>query len=275
MNQLMANGLGNNLDVNQQLALQQQAAQQAATQQANAMLSNLGGIRNMQTMQNMQNQLRNLQNTQNPIVSSILQQQAQILRQHQKLTAQNAVQKPEKAGGAAEKVKKNELGAIGDLRPMYRSQSRGQSSGFSSGNASESDSGSSSSGKVQLIKNANGLNLKNKTQSITSSSHFSSQSSGWSESGSGDESLGQAAKHNIKLLEQRSGSKSLFLQKMVEVLEGYFSDEGLKRNQFLAKQLQINPDGIPLKKVASMRRVKVCFFLRNFLYFFCKKNIED
>lgn len=254
MNQLMANGLGNNLDVNQLQALQQQAA----TQQANAMFNNLGGIRNMQAIQN---QLRNLQNNQNPIVSSILQQaqqQAQILRNHQKLTAQTAVQnaQPEKAAVAPEKVKKNELGAIGDLRPMYRSQSRGQSSGFSSGNASESDSGSSSSGKVQLIKNANGLNLKNKTQSITSSSHFSSQSSGWSESGSGDESLGQAAKHNIKLLEQRSGSKSLFLQKMVEVLEGYFSDEGLKRNQFLAKQLQINPDGIPLKKVASMRRVK-------------------
>ena len=102
------------------------------------------------------------------------------------------------------------------------------------------------------------MNLKSKTQSITttSSSHFSSNSSGWSESGSGDE-FGQTAKHNIKLLEQRSGSKALFLQKMVEVLEGYFSDEGLKRNQFLAKQLQLSPDGIPLKKVASMRRVKV------------------
>jgi hypothetical protein len=254
MNQLMANGLGDNLGVNQ-LALQQQAAA-GLTQQANmSMLNNVAGIRNMQTIQN---QLRNLQNTQNPIVSSILQQQAQILRNHQKLTAQNvaANAKPEKAAPVPEKVKKNDLGAIGDLRPMYRSQSRGQSSGFSSGNNSESDSGSSSSGKVQLVQKANGLNLKNKTQSITSSSHFSSQSSGWSESGSGDESLGQTAKHNIKLLEQRSGSKSLFLQKMVEVLEGYFSDEGLKRNQFLAKQLQINPDGIPLKKVASMRRVK-------------------
>jgi hypothetical protein len=265
MNQLMSNGLnGTGLSDNlgqgglNQLA---QLQQQAATQQA---------VRNMQTL-NMQNQLRNFQNTQNPIVSSILQQQAQILRNHQKLTAQNVagqktgqveMQKVIEAEKAvAEKLgksSKKSLGAIGDLRPMYRSQSRGQSSGFSSGNASESDSGSSSSGGkgLQLIKNANGLNLKNKTQSITSSSHFSSQSSGWSESGSGDESLGQAAKHNIKLLEQRSGSKSLFLQKMVEVLEGYFSDEGLKRNQFLAKQLQINPDGIPLKKVASMRRVK-------------------
>ena len=44
---------------------------------------------------------------------------------------------------------------------------------------------------------------------------------------------------------------------MVEVLESYFSDEGLKRNQFLAKQIQLNPEGIPLKKVAAMRRVKV------------------
>lgn len=246
MNQLMASGLGDNLG---NLAMQQQQAQQA-----NAMLNNVAGIRNMQTIQN---QLRNLQNTQNPIVSSILQQQAQIIRQHQKLTAsQTANQKAanQAANQIAEK-KKNDLGAIGDLRPMYRSQSRGQSSGFSSENASESDSGSSSSRKVQLIQKATGLNLKQKTQSITSSSHFSSNSSGWSESGSGDE-MTQAAKNNIKLLEQRSGSKSLFLQKMVEVLEGYFSDDGLKRNQFLAKQLQLNPDGIPLKKVAAMRRVK-------------------
>ena len=44
---------------------------------------------------------------------------------------------------------------------------------------------------------------------------------------------------------------------MVEVLESYFNDEGLKRNQFLMKQLQSCPDGIPLKKIASMRRVKV------------------
>ena len=44
---------------------------------------------------------------------------------------------------------------------------------------------------------------------------------------------------------------------MVEVLESYFNDEGLKRNQFLMKQLQTNPEGIPLKKIASMRRVKV------------------
>ena len=44
---------------------------------------------------------------------------------------------------------------------------------------------------------------------------------------------------------------------MVEVLESYFNDDGLKRNQFLMKQLQTNPDGIPLKKIASMRRVKV------------------
>ena len=63
--------------------------------------------------------------------------------------------------------------------------------------------------------------------------------------------------NSFKLLEQRSGSKALFLQKMVEVLESYFSDEGLKRNQFLAKQIQLNPEGIPLKKVAAMRRVKV------------------
>jgi hypothetical protein len=63
---------------------------------------------------------------------------------------------------------------------------------------------------------------------------------------------------------------------MVEVLESYFSDEGLKRNQFLAKQIQLNPEGIPLKKVAAMRRVKVriklftIFFFSNFL-----KNLQD
>ena len=44
---------------------------------------------------------------------------------------------------------------------------------------------------------------------------------------------------------------------MVEVLESYFNDEGLKRNQFLMKQIQSSPEGIPLKKIASMRRVKV------------------
>ena len=103
--------------------------------------------------------------------------------------------------------------------------------------------------------------FQQKTQSITttSSSHFSSNSSGWSESGSGDEFLNSHGTKNtaFKLLEQRSGSKALFLQKMVEVLDSYFSDEGLKRNQFLAKQLQLNPQGIPLKKVAGMRRVKV------------------
>lgn len=267
MSQLMGqlsgqNGLGDNLGnlaMQQQLQSQmqqqlqsQQSMQQQSTQQANAMLNNVAGMRNMQTIQN---QLRNLQNSQNPIVSSILQQQAQILRNHQKLvTSQTAVanKKAEQLDTMPE-PNKNKLGAIGDLRPMYRSQSRGQSSGFSSDGAS--DSGSSSSAQVQLMQKANGLNLKAKTQSITSSSHFSSNSSGWSESGSGDE-MTQAARHNIKVLEQRSGSKALFLQKMVEVLEGYFSDEGLKRNQFLAKQLQLNPDGIPLKKVAAMRRVK-------------------
>ena len=53
---------------------------------------------------------------------------------------------------------------------------------------------------------------------------------------------------------------------MVEVLESYFNDEGLKRNQFLMKQLQSCPDGIPLKKIASMRRVKVTH--RNLYNFF-------
>ena len=43
---------------------------------------------------------------------------------------------------------------------------------------------------------------------------------------------------------------------MTEVLDSYFNDEGLKRNQFLSKQLQQNPDGIQLKKIALMRRVK-------------------
>ena len=55
---------------------------------------------------------------------------------------------------------------------------------------------------------------------------------------------------------------------MVEVLESYFNDEGLKRNQFLMKQLQSCPDGIPLKKIASMRRVKVTHRnLYNFFHF--------
>ena len=58
---------------------------------------------------------------------------------------------------------------------------------------------------------------------------------------------------------------------MVEVLDSYFSDEGLKRNQFLAKQLQLNPQGIPLKKVAGMRRVKVNSHKTQFI----EKNFEE
>merc|ERR1712193_440507 len=139
---------------------------------------------------------------------------------------------------------------MGDLRPMFRSSSRSaQSSGFSSGSTSESASRNSTS------PIGTKLHMNGKTQSYTSTSQFSSNSSGWSEGCSGDET-GTAKFNSFKLLELRSGSKALFLQKMVEVLESYFSDEGLKRNQFLAKQIQLNPEGIPLKKVAAMRRVK-------------------
>ena len=85
----------------------------------------------------------------------------------------------------------------------------------------------------------------------------SNTSSGWSCGSDDDGTNSFNHKFNIKSTEQRSGSKAAFLQKMVEVLESYFNDDGLKRNQFLMKQLQTNPDGIPLKKIASMRRVKV------------------
>lgn len=85
----------------------------------------------------------------------------------------------------------------------------------------------------------------------------SNTSSGWSCGSDDDAAQSFNPKYNIKSSEQRSGSKAAFLQKMVEVLESYFNDEGLKRNQFLMKQLQTNPDGIPLKKIAAMRRVKV------------------
>jgi len=272
MSQLLANPglLGDNMS---QIAQLSQIAQQQSSgnlQQLQRMQAALLG----QNLNQSQKLSQNLQNSQNPIVSSLLQQQAQLLRNHQKLSqnqmAPQSVPKIDQLSkgvndltlkNQSSKSEKKNLGAIGDFRPVYRSQSRGQSSGFSSGNNSESDSASSStSSKIQLIQNANGLNLKQKTQSITttSSSHFSSNSSGWSESGSGDEFLNSHGTKNtaFKLLEQRSGSKALFLQKMVEVLDSYFSDEGLKRNQFLAKQLQLNPQGIPLKKVAGMRRVK-------------------
>merc|ERR1711990_1107796 len=99
--------------------------------------------------------------------------------------------------------------------------------------------------------------MKNDSQQQhpSSSSNLTS-SSGWSCDSGDDGSAGQS-KFNIKLNEQRSGSKAAFLTKMVEVLESYFNDEGLKRNQFLMKQIQSSPEGIPLKKIASMRRVKV------------------
>lgn len=269
MAQLMSGGMVggqndalSNLQQLQQLTnFQQQAQAQQLLGGNNNNNNNNQNMRNMNNMQAnlMQSQMRAMQNAQNPIASSILQQQAQILRNHQKTqSAAFAAVAAANQKAVAELTsdtsgKKNGLGAIGDFRPMNRSASRGQSSGFSSGNASESDSGSD---KIYLMQHAGGINLK-KSTSVThsSTSHFSSNSSGWSESGSGDE-MTQAAKNNIKLLEQRSGSKALFLQKMVEVLDGYFSDEGLKRNQFLAKQLQLNPEGIPLRKVAGMRRVK-------------------
>jgi hypothetical protein len=166
----------------------------------------------------------------------------------------------------------NNLGTIGDLRPLFRSGNRSTTSGFSSGNNSESDSSGcgsheatsvgqlvsmlklSSQARGVLSSQARGVPLSNKIHSSTASSN----SSGWSESaGSSDEGMnGQKTNKHIKLIEQRSQSKSLFLNKMVEVLDSYFSDDGLKKNQFLAKQLQMNVDGVPLKKVAGMRRVK-------------------
>ncbi|CAG5108691.1 Oidioi.mRNA.OKI2018_I69.chr1.g3910.t2.cds [Oikopleura dioica] len=249
VNQLLGSGMGNQMPSADLNSLTQTFQQQQAA--------------NLRNIQAIQSQLRSFQSNQNPIVSSILQQaQAAQLNataqkaqfghdshkmEMDKITAKLDATKLQKSSSS-----KKDLGAIGDLRPMYRSTSRGQSSGFSSGNTSESDSGHS---RNSISPIGTKLHMKGKTQSYTSTSQFSSNSSGWSEGCSGDET-GSGKFNSFKLLEQRSGSKALFLQKMVEVLESYFSDEGLKRNQFLAKQIQLNPEGIPLKKVAAMRRVK-------------------
>jgi hypothetical protein len=179
MSQLLANQglLGDNMS---NLAQLTQLAQQQMTSQ-NASTGNMQQLQRMQAAllsQNLNQSQKfgqNLQTSQNPIVSSILQQQAQILRNHQKISqnqlgSQNvpkidqlskSVNDMTLGNQTTKKAEKKNLGAIGDLRPVYRSQSRGQSSGFSSGNNSESDSASSStSSKIQLIQNANGLNLK-------------------------------------------------------------------------------------------------------------------
>ncbi|CBY32358.1 unnamed protein product [Oikopleura dioica] len=249
VNQLLGSGMGARMNGTDMNSLTQSFQQQQAA--------------NLRNIQAIQSQLRSLQTNQNPIVSSILQQaqaaqlnataqKAQFGLDSQKMEMDKITAKLDQTKIKSSDSNKKGLGAIGDLRPMYRSSSRGQSSGFSSGNTSESDSGTSRNSTSPI---GTKLHMNGKTQSYTSTSQFSSNSSGWSEGCSGDET-GTAKFNSFKLLEQRSGSKTLFLQKMVEVLESYFSDEGLKRNQFLAKQIQLNPEGIPLKKVAAMRRVK-------------------
>merc|ERR1719394_1279312 len=197
----------------------------------------------------------------NQIVNSILQQQAQLMLNQQKLDEVKKMAKATKmavkssaksAKSTSSSVSKGSLGTIGDLRSKYRS---GTSSGFSSGSTDPSDSDGSSgisSSRYQNPYKTSGMQIN----SIPVQHSSSNTSSGWS-CDSGDDGHHSGAKFNIKLTEQRSGSKAAFLQKMVEVLESYFNDEGLKRNQFLMKQLQSCPDGIPLKKIASMRRVKV------------------
>merc|ERR1719197_999600 len=197
----------------------------------------------------------------NQIVNSILQQQAQLMLNQQKLDEVKKMAKATKmavkssaksAKSTSSSVSKGSLGTIGDLRSKYRS---GTSSGFSSGSTDPSDSDGSSgisSSRYQNPYKTTGMQIN----SIPVQHSSSNTSSGWS-CDSGDDGHHSGAKFNIKLTEQRSGSKAAFLQKMVEVLESYFNDEGLKRNQFLMKQLQSCPDGIPLKKIASMRRVKV------------------
>jgi len=197
----------------------------------------------------------------NQIVNSILQQQAQLMLNQQKLDEVKKMAKATKmavkssaksAKSSSSSVSKGSLGTIGDLRSKYRS---GTSSGFSSGSTDPSDSDGSSgisSSRYQNPYKSNGMQMN----SIPVQHSSSNTSSGWS-CDSGDDGHHSGAKFNIKLTEQRSGSKAAFLLKMVEVLESYFNDEGLKRNQFLMKQLQSCPDGIPLKKIASMRRVKV------------------
>lgn len=229
-----------------QQQLQAQAAQMLKSQQA---MANYGQLAGQQS------------NTGNSIVNSILQQQAQLILNQQKL---DEVKKLAKATKAAIKQNKAALGGsmgsspgkgsgygtIGDLR--YRS---GTSSGFSSGSTDPSDSDGSSGISSSHYKNFKSMKmLKNDAPQQHSSSNTSS---GWSCGSDDDGTNSFNHKFNIKSTEQRSGSKAAFLQKMVEVLESYFNDDGLKRNQFLMKQLQTNPDGIPLKKIASMRRVKV------------------
>merc|ERR1712176_744498 len=253
----------------QQQHQQQQAHQQNAHLQQQQQLQQMRMQQQLQAAQLLKNQqamanygLTGQQsNTGNSIVNSILQQQAQLILNQQKL---DEVKKLAKATKAAIKQNKAALGGsmgsssgkgsgygtIGDLR--YRS---GTSSGFSSGSTDPSDSDGSSGISSSHYKNFKSMKmLKNEAPQQHSSSNTSS---GWSCGSDDDGTNSFNHKFNIKSTEQRSGSKAAFLQKMVEVLESYFNDDGLKRNQFLMKQLQTNPDGIPLKKIASMRRVKV------------------
>lgn len=240
----------------QQLQLQQQLQVQAQLiqKQQNALLGQTAG--------------NNAANN-NTIVNSILQQQAQLLLNQQKLdevkklakAAKMAAKSGSKSGsssGASSVGSKGCLGTIGDLRSKYRS---GTSSGFSSGSTDPSDSDGSSGISNSRAHYKNNFKLTKSMKNDSAQQHPSSSSnltssSGWS-CDSGDDGSAGNSKFNIKLNEQRSGSKAAFLTKMVEVLESYFNDEGLKRNQFLMKQIQSSPEGIPLKKIASMRRVKV------------------
>lgn len=264
--------LPNNKHSSQQ---QQQQHQQQQAHQQNTHLQQQHQLQQMRMQQQLQAaQLLKSQQTMNtfglgtqqsaagnPIVNSILQQQAQLILNQQKLDEVKKLAKATKAaikqnkaainGSVGTSSGKGCYGTIGDLR--YRS---GTSSGFSSGSTDPSDSDGSSGISSSHYKNFKPMKmLKNDHPQQHSSSNTSS---GWS-CGSDDDGTNHQfnPKFNIKSTEQRSGSKAAFLQKMVEVLESYFNDEGLKRNQFLMKQLQTNPDGIPLKKIASMRRVKV------------------
>jgi len=274
MNQILTQyGVGNNNQTNavgkgassnqanmaQQQQLQQQLLQQQQLQvQAAALLA-----KNQQNLVNFGLNQTGAKTNGNQIVNSILQQQAQLMLNQQKLDEVKKMAKATKMAvkssaksskSSSSSVSKGSLGTIGDLRSKYRS---GTSSGFSSGSTDPSDSDGSSgisSSRYQNPYKTSGMQMN----SIPVQHSSSNTSSGWS-CDSGDDGIAHSgnAKFNFKLTEQRSGSKAAFLQKMVEVLESYFNDEGLKRNQFLMKQLQSCPDGIPLKKIASMRRVKV------------------
>merc|ERR1719396_5583 len=140
VNQLLGSGMGAQMTGTDMNSLTQTFQQQQAA--------------NLRNIQAIQSQLRSLQTNQNPIVSSILQQaqaaqlnataqKAQFGLDSHKMEMDKITAKLDQTKVKNTNSNKKDLGAIGDLRPMYRSSSRGQSSGFSSGNTSESDSGTS------------------------------------------------------------------------------------------------------------------------------------